>query len=431
MCLVAVAAIAGSAQAQPALDTRLGPDATGHPIVLRGNMLSHAVGALAHAGGIPIGWEYRKLPARPDRSITLTGLSIRDALDILARESGCQWREIAGVIVCRPASVWDDAASPLAAGAPSVSFLNTTGNRALSLVAILLGAPPETAPLFSDTRRFRLKTDGGTVFDLLNAIVRERGDMVWLLEHQPRTARDFPYIVSLMSGSAGGGLGVTGYRVVESLDLSRFEAPEPDADAAAPVLARIVGPAADGRPVVVHGPYYWSIQQLAAATGTPFGFESGPPGPPSMRGEYVATGRPLGEALATIVALDPRYEWREMNGVIVVRPAAAWSDARSALFALAPRVRLDDAPTVEAVTAVAVALGRDPRDLIAFPDGRRISLDVHNGTMLDLLNAIVRAHGELFWTYTPADKDDAKRTGLGHTLLFGIFTGVGTGVLVR
>jgi uncharacterized membrane protein len=51
--------------------------------------------------------------------------------------------------------------------------------------------------------------------------------------------------------------------------------------------------------------------------------------------------------------------------------------------------------------------------------------------MLDLLNGIVRSHGEMYWTYTPADKEDMKRTGLSHTLLFGIFDGIGTGVLVR
>jgi hypothetical protein len=440
--LVVLAANTRPAAAQVAFDARVGPDVFGRPVELRGPMLAHAIAALAHATGIPIGWEYEKAPAAARfRSTPLSGLTVRDALDVLARESRCEWREMSGVIVCRPPAAWDDARSPLNADVPAVTFRQTNGHRALTLVARLLGAPPDTQTQFSDTRRFPLQLERGTVLDLLNATVRAHGDMSWLFEHQRRAEGGFPYIVTLMSGEgAGGGLGVSGpFRPVvsggpppalEHLDLSGFEVPEPDTATAA-VLARVVGPKPDGSPLVVNGPYYWPIRELAAATRTPFGLESAPPGSPHAQTEFVATGRSLGDVLEAITRLDPRYQWREMNGVIVVRPVTAWSDGESPLFALAPPVRLDGARSAEAVAAAAVAMGRQPTELVAFPDGRRVSVDLQGGTMLDLLNAIVRSHGELCWTYTPADRADAQRTGLSHTLSFGVFNGVGTGVLVR
>jgi hypothetical protein len=418
------------AAAQASLDARVGPDAFGHPIVAGEVLLGHVVMTLSHAVGIPMGWEYGTVARR---RIELTGLTLREALDTLARHTGCEWREMSGVIVCRPAAAWAQPATPLDTIVPPINLRQTSGNRALALVARLLGAPADAVTSFSDTRRFPLSTEQGRLVDLLNAIVRAHGDMVWLFEHRRRT-ETFPYIVSLIGGEvSGGGLGVSGSGLTSELDPSRFEVVDRPSASTDLVVSRVVGPAPDGRPVVVNGPYYWSVQQLAAATRTPFGFESAPPlaGVGRASIELPVTGRTLRDALDTIVALDPRYEWREMDGVIVVRPVAAWSDAGSALFALTPPVKLDDARTVEAVTAAAVALGRSPKDLVTFPDGRRLSLDVRGGTMLDLLNGIVRAHGEMYWTYTPADKEDTKRTGLSHTLMFGIFDGVGMGVLVR
>ena len=39
------------------------------------------------------------------------------------------------------------------------------------------------------------------------------------------------------------------------------------------------------------------------------------------------TGMSLGTALSAITAADPRQEWRDMDGVIVFRPASAWAHA--------------------------------------------------------------------------------------------------------
>ena len=60
-----------------------------------------------------------------------------------------------------------------------------------------------------------------------------------------------------------------------------------------------------------------------------------------------------------------------------------------------------------------------------FPDTKRISLDVPSGTVLDLMNAVLRAHGERVWELRPADPEVTAATGLRQTLMFSTFQGGG------
>jgi hypothetical protein len=47
----------------------------------------------------------------------------------------------------------------------------------------------------------------------------------------------------------------------------------------------------------------------------------------------------LQQALAVLVALDPRYEWLDANGVIALRPVNAWLASENPLFQFVPAVR--------------------------------------------------------------------------------------------
>jgi len=82
-------------------------------------------------------------------------------------------------------------------------------------------------------------------------------------------------------------------------------------------------------------------------------------------------GVPLSQALDAAVAADRRYEWRAIDGVVVVRPRQAWRDPEH--------------PLLRPVTAA---------DL----DAAGLSTDVDGGTVFDTLNAAVRAHGRLQWS---------------------------------
>jgi hypothetical protein len=80
-------------------------------------------------------------------------------------------------------------------------------------------------------------------------------------------------------------------------------------------------------------------------------------------------GLTLSQALDAAVASDRRYEWRNIDGVVVVRPKAAWRDGDHPLLRRVTASELDDA-----------GVG----DL--------------EGTLFDLLNAAVRRHGRWQWS---------------------------------
>jgi hypothetical protein len=54
--------------------------------------------------------------------------------------------------------------------------------------------------------------------------------------------------------------------------------------------------------------------------------------------------------------MDPRYEWREMNGTIVFRPVAAWNDVYDPMFRLTPAVKLDDVRMSAVIAHLAAVL---------------------------------------------------------------------------
>ena len=134
-------------------------------------------------------------------------------------------------------------------------------------------------------------------------------------------------------------------------------------------------------------------------------------------------------------ALDPRYEWRDLDGVIVFRPVKAWTDRENPLFRLINSVRFDDATMSEAVGVVRSFLGSPFKEKPSFPDNRRVSVDLPQGTVLDLLNALASAHGEMSWQWEPLSAADRRLfAGLvperRHTVIFSVFGGGNRGYVV-
>lgn len=78
-----------------------------------------------------------------------------------------------------------------------------------------------------------------------------------------------------------------------------------------------------------------------------------------------ARGGTLREALDAVVVRNRRYEWHEMEGVVVVRPRAAW---------------------------------RDPGHPLLRPMPAERESGFSGGTLLDRLNAAVRAPGGMHWS---------------------------------
>ena len=76
-----------------------------------------------------------------------------------------------------------------------------------------------------------------------------------------------------------------------------------------------------GYPVTLSSRHALWMLPLAMAARVPLGFEAAPL-PPQEGKEWkiAATGRKLGDVLDEFVQMDPRYRWREDDGVIVVAP---------------------------------------------------------------------------------------------------------------
>lgn len=189
-----------------------------------------------------------------------------------------------------------------------------------------------------------------------------------------------------------------------------------------------------GRPVVLEVPpgdmTFNVIGQVLQGAGVPHGIEQAPrmadvaPVDLARRPSRVVRldGMRVGEALDTITREDPRYEWTEADGRILVRAAAARGGA---LDARVDRFALTDVSFLEALSALVRAIdpSRPQPDVMRFglsleaggqkpapadgsrgaeprigADERLITLAMDGATLRDILDAIAQAHGELSWS---------------------------------
>lgn len=125
---------------------------------------------------------------------------------------------------------------------------------------------------------------------------------------------------------------------------------------------------------------------------------------PDQQDEVALTGMSVGRAFDRLVELDERYVWSDVDGVLVFRPGLTWYDRDHFLHRKVPSFRIKDGRMWAAMDAVHVALGgaRGPADQLSpsrTPESdRRFSVALGVTTVLDALNAVVRAHGALRWT---------------------------------
>jgi hypothetical protein len=118
-----------------------------------------------------------------------------------------------------------------------------------------------------------------------------------------------------------------------------------------------------------------------------------------------------------------------MNGVIVFRPVEAWFDSQDPLLRVIPGVTLKDVPIAQAVRVVLAAFGR-VESAPPLDEKKRVSIELPPSTVLDLLNATVRSHGELSWGWddiNPAHIPLQGPVDYRHTISFSFFYGSRTG----
>jgi len=190
-----------------------------------------------------------------------------------------------------------------------------------------------------------------------------------------------------------------------------------------PLVAKADSPA--DRPITVSTYLYlpltrWnvgdSLKEIAEATNVLFGFEavadsSDQPQRQVKARRVPVRGLQVSEALDLLTRSDPRYAWREVDGVINVRPADAFDDPQHFLQRFVTHFQLRDALPLEATFAVhrifrpsceiTHPVTNQARDAFVADQPllqqRLLNIEIGNTTVLDILNAVIREHGALHW----------------------------------
>lgn len=420
--LAAGISISAGAQPQTGLDRTVGVDFFGKPLVIQ-KLTATEIGALAAAAHVPMGFESGGSADGAPLNIPASGRPLRAVLDaIVAADPRYEWRDEAGVAVLRPAMAWTDRDDFLHRGAAAIRFDDVGVSDALQLVVALFGQElhPSQRNTLGDARRFTLDVPAGTVLEALNAIVRAHGALAWGIEPFPTTPTApgtvlSPYMASLSSAGNGRSIGI-GVRLDRDPlvpgQIERWGRTEPGLRE--PVLDRVVGKKADGTPFILHGAY--DVTELATVTRSAMGLELlPPPDRPTTSQDVDVTGVTLRDALTALMRLDSRYEWRELDGVIVVRPVLAWTQAEHALSRTTGPARLERATIGDAVNYLHAMLEpgmtfTPERDRGV--DVRRVSVTVSERTpLMTLLNSVARSFGEMCWIYEDLNERDTQFFG--------------------
>src|SRR5688572_21169638 len=139
-------------------------------------------------------------------------------------------------------------------------------------------------------------------------------------------------------------------------------------------------------------------------------------------------GMTVGDALKKLSALDPRYRWMESDGVVIVRPVEAWSDAKNMLNYETKSFVLKDATLADALNAIGAAItgtGREhPFSESTEQGARRFNVSTR-ATAGEALDAIVRAHGASYWVIREGPTDREGR--VFRSIFLHTFDGMGIG----
>jgi hypothetical protein len=155
------------------------------------------------------------------------------------------------------------------------------------------------------------------------------------------------------------------------------------------------------------------IPQIGSALDIPVGIENSRDCWLLWRGKSAAgpeqtldlTGMSIRQAFERLMTSMPGFSWRELNGVIVVRPNTAWTDPRNVLNLPTAAFETRDQPLDNAIHAVLNSVTPKlfvPQERVPRPEGpidQRISVSFRGGTMLEAINEIARARGKVYWQF--------------------------------
>jgi hypothetical protein len=110
-------------------------------------------------------------------------------------------------------------------------------------------------------------------------------------------------------------------------------------------------------------------------------------------------GKRFGEALELLVRYDPRYHVIEADGIVVIRPMEAWINDRHFLHTTIDKLELTDENIGGALDAVLAPFWSRsiPARAQSMSGVGKLTLSLGPITVVEALDAIVRAHGSMRW----------------------------------
>lgn len=187
------------------------------------------------------------------------------------------------------------------------------------------------------------------------------------------------------------------------------------------------------------------VAMLARSARVPIGFEEIAQEPQdydvnlakvSTEDKTSLIGLTVGRALDALVAVDPRYAWREQDGVLIIRPVEAWRDRTHFLNENVGPIDERQRRAIDIVKGLydrkGLRINWSSAGVIGNPTQRESDLDLPisvtlpSATILDVLNAITKSHGQLGWLVEYARGPAEFRYSCVRLIIFdGEFGGVG------
>jgi hypothetical protein len=135
----------------------------------------------------------RARAASQSATISVGGMTVRQALDLITRQTDFKWKDIKGQAVVRPVSAWAEMAHLL--NRPISPFTAEGPVASVAVPALLQSSMPSLFVPFRREghegpridRRVVLEFEGGTLLDALVTLVAAHGDLAWSLGYRQNT----------------------------------------------------------------------------------------------------------------------------------------------------------------------------------------------------------------------------------------------------
>jgi len=138
----------------------------------------------------------------------------------------------------------------------------------------------------------------------------------------------------------------------------------------------------------------------------------------SPRSPADLNGLTVRAALEELVAEDPRYQWRDMNGVIVVRPVSSWNDCSHFLNrrVSVTRDRLTMNTALAALFTLIDPVAPETKNpALPWWSSDAFQLEIHDSPVLEAFNEIARVR-QMSWQISSAPPASGHRVLMSLTL---------------